>query len=246
MLESDWKQLFPSQADRESATGQKVWMMASDGTRQSGPYGVRCFKGTCQGQWDGAAVCQAQGAVCQDFVGKRDQMLNGAAWQDRFIMDEWAKEHCGACTTSGGTEDCSQKPHPYPPRCRDGDFQFHNGFKYVNTTSGKLLNAIEIRAGKWQDAVSCGDFYAPDLLTLNLEIGLPPLVPPDDAFPAGWNTTGREDWVQYPFSPTPSGTGNCRMCHAGVFAQMRVEYSWTRSEACGTNKFRLLHRETET
>ena len=134
-------------------------------------------------------------------------------------MDEWAKEHCGACITSGGTEDCSKKPYPYPPRCRDGDFQFHNGFKYVNTTSGKLLNAIEIRAGKWQDAISCQKFYAPELKIVNLEIGLSP----DAALSAGE--------VQYPFSPTPGGSGNCKRCHAGVFMEMRVLNRWARSEA---------------
>jgi len=171
VLTSDWTQLFPSKQDAQSKKGQKVFMMASDGSRQSGPYGARCWQGRCSHN---------------EFVGKRTSYH----WK---FLSAW-KDQAKVALRQGekSTKD-----------------DFHDGFRCFNRSSGQYLTSKTMRGdpSKSKDIVSCAKFYAPELRTTQLEIGLPP----DAKVPEGW--------VQYPLDPDKYGR---------VWGQGWVEQMWAR------------------
>ena len=166
VLQNDWTELFGShQADKK---GHKVWMMASDGSRQSGPYGAKCWNGHC-----------SQG----EFVGKRIgyHWAFLARWKDGGQYDR---------------RDCLKEA-------------FHDGIRYFDRLENKILDAEKMAECKWKSkhAVSCQEFYAPELPTTQLELGLSP----DAEIPEGW--------VQYPLDKDKYGT---------VWGRGWVEQQWAR------------------
>ena len=134
--QDDWKQLFREAYD--DPKGHKMWMMASDGARLTGPYGVRCWQAKC---------------TESNFAGK-------FAFTNKPCSDD-----------HGGFWGWQQ---------RDG--------------RGELLNPAQMKMLKWNstDVVSCSKYFAPELNTYSLELGLSP------------DNLSANGVTQYPYDPTPN------------------------------------------
>jgi hypothetical protein len=240
-LQSDWKKLLKGAGfSYTNTTGFDMWMMASDGTRMTGPYGVRCWKGSCDaGQWVGrsaSGVYEYQkttrnwGAKQSDEIGYDKKctqgLVRGCCGNANGIPRDMPRTWGSNCDlTADGGEHCYASP------CN-----FHNGWRWVNlSSSGEqgsssknpgpvFLSEADITAGKYSeaDAKSCETFYDSNMATYQLEIG----IPPSESVP----THG----VRYP-TEIPTGNSNCaRMaydghrCEDGIAFVYKVMRNWAR------------------
>ena len=159
VLRDDWKAIFGK--DYKSKKGHTMWMVASDGSRLSGPYGIRCWKGTCEEGNYGNFVGQYIKSWGSSHIG------TPVAFKDLGIPE------CEQCCRENVRPDwCNTQA------CRPCD-AFHDGFKYINASTGQelgLLDAVLYPAvgscigfdqckSRWTlpDAVSCSKYYAPEL-----------------------------------------------------------------------------------
>ena len=239
VLKNEWKELFP--ADFESKRGHKMWMVAADGGKHSGPYGIRCWKGNCA-QGDNFVGKLLGGQTIRGRKGSPPgigsyQLRNwGANVKDGMGLDTWCNKDAKTCNWkycgSGIKSICEEfSPDGWRYLSLNPDT---NRVKYgfggkTREIPHPWMTGAEIKRGDWKlaNATSCAKFYAPELKTVGLEIGLSPdakvlrivvgCMLCHEAFsvqvPAGW--------VQYPLDPTSK--------YGGVHNEYEVTTKWARS-----------------
>ena len=189
VLKNEWKELFP--ADFENKKGHKMWMVAADGGKHSGPYGIRCWKGNCaQGDsfvgklLGGHTIVGSKGSP--PGIGSYHTRNWGVNVKDKVGLDAW----CDKDFLQRKTCDWKYCEQAINSVC---DEFSPDGWRYLSLSpdtnkvqygfAGKIrsihhpwMTGSEIKSGawKWANTTSCAKFYAPELKTVGLEIGLAP------------------------------------------------------------------------
>ena len=234
-----------------------MWMMASDGTRMTGPYGVRCWKGSCDaGQWVGrsaSGVYEYQkttrnwGAKQSDEIGydkKCTQGLGlGCCGNANGIPRDTPPTGANANCHRNGNQplcwgsNCGLTADGGQP-CYHSPCNFHNGWRWVNLSSSGNQGSSNNNPGPVflsEADIAAGKYSEASAKSCETfydstlaTYQLEIGIPPSESVP----THG----VRYP-TEIPTGNSNChRMaydghrCEDGIAFVYRVMKNWARRD----------------